>query len=137
MARDKFHQEVRQALEQEGWFISDDPLYLKIGRIPIHIDLGAEKLIGAERNGEKIAVEVKTFSKSSFITAFHEAVGQYIVYREALEEMEVERTLYLAIPADTYEDYGEETLVQRVFRNNKIKVIIYEPSLISTLSWLK
>jgi hypothetical protein len=37
MARDKFHQEVRQALEQEGWAISDDPLYLKIGRIPARL----------------------------------------------------------------------------------------------------
>ena len=66
MARDKFHQEVRNALENEGWKITDDPLYLKVGKIPIHIDLGAEKLIGAEKAGEKIAVEVKTFGIPSF-----------------------------------------------------------------------
>jgi hypothetical protein len=55
MARDKFHQEVRTALTEAGWQISDDPLYLKIGRIPLHIDLAAEKLIEAEKNGEKIS----------------------------------------------------------------------------------
>ena len=53
MARDKFHQEVRTALENEGWLITNDPLYLKVGRIPIHIDMGAEKIIGAEKDGEK------------------------------------------------------------------------------------
>ncbi|MCY7329885.1 MAG: XisH family protein [Saprospiraceae bacterium] len=67
MARDKFHQEVRNALENEGWEITNDPLYLKVGQIPIHIDLGAEKLIGAERGGEKIAVLQSMTSKSSFI----------------------------------------------------------------------
>jgi XisH protein len=79
MARDKFHYEVKQALVYDGWSITDDPLYIKIGTIPIHIDLGAEKIIGAEKDGEKIAVEIKTFSMLSFITAFYDAVGQYIV----------------------------------------------------------
>ncbi len=63
MARDKFHQEVRQALIKDGWTITDDPLYIKVGKIPIHIDIGAEKLIGAEKEGEKIAVEIKTFGE--------------------------------------------------------------------------
>ena len=40
MARDKFHYEVKQALVYDGWDVTDDPLYKKIGSIPIHIDLG-------------------------------------------------------------------------------------------------
>ena len=43
---------------------------MKLGRIPIHIDLGAEKLIGAEKEGQTIAVEIKTFGIPSFITAY-------------------------------------------------------------------
>ena len=136
MARDKFHQEVRTALEGEGWLITEDPLYVKIGKIPMHIDLGAEKIIGAERAGEKIAVEIKTFTMASFITSFYEAVGKYIVYREALFEIESDRTLYLAVPVDMYEEYGSETLVQRVFTINKIKLIIYEPKSQIITSWL-
>jgi hypothetical protein len=136
MARDKFHQEVRSALEGEGWLITEDPLYVKIGKIPMHIDLGAEKIIGAERAGEKIAVEIKTFTMASFITSFYEAVGKYIVYREALFEIETDRTLYLAVPIDMYEEYGSETLVKRVFSVNKIKLIIYEPKSQIITSWL-
>jgi XisH protein len=137
MARDKFHYEVKQALVTDGWSITNDPLYIKIGTIPIQIDLGAEKIIGAEKDGEKIAVEIKTFSRLSFINAFHDAVGQYIVYREALSIIESDRDLYLAVPFDTYEEYGSEILVQRVFANNKIKVIIYEPITQHIISWIK
>ncbi len=136
MARDKFHQEVKTALQDEGWLITDDPLYVKIGNIPMLIDMGAEKIFGAERNGEKIAVEVKTFSMASFITSFYEAVGKYVVYREALFEIESDRTLYLAVPLDMYDEYGSETLVKRVFTVNKIKLIIYEPKSKIITSWL-
>ena len=51
MARDKFHQEVRIAVEKEGWNITDDPLYIKLGKILVQIDLGGEKIIGAEKEG--------------------------------------------------------------------------------------
>ena len=136
MARDKFHYEVKQALIYDGWNVTDDPLYMKIGNIPIHIDLGAEKIIGAEKNGEKIAVEIKTFGILSFITAFHEAVGKYVVYREALAITESDRILYLAMPIDVHDKYGSELLVQRVFATNKIKIILYESSTQHIVSWL-
>ncbi len=137
MARDKFHYEVKQALVYDGWHVTDDPLFLKIGTIPMHIDLGAEKIIGAEKEGEKIAVEIKTFSMLSFITAFYEAVGKYIVYREALAITESDRIFYLAIPVDVYEEYGSELLIHNVITNNKIKIILYEVSTQHIVSWLK
>lgn len=137
MARDKFHQDVRTALENTGWKITDDPLYLKVGRIPIHIDLGAEKLIGAEKDGEKIAVEVKTFGIASFITALHEAVGKYIVYREALKEVQSDRILYLAMPAKVYEAYSKEPIVNNIFTGYDFKIILYQPKTHEITSWIK
>ncbi len=57
------------------------------------IDLAAEKLIAAERENEKIAVEVKSFlEKSSAISEFHTALGQFINYRGALRRREPERS---------------------------------------------
>jgi hypothetical protein len=63
MARDLFHDAVRNALVKDGWIITEDPLFLKIGGVEIYIDLGAEKLIAAERNNEKIAVEIKSLAQ--------------------------------------------------------------------------
>jgi hypothetical protein len=137
LARDKFHQEVRAALENEGWTITDDPLYMKIGRIPIHIDIGAEKLITAEKEGEKIAVEVKTFGMPSFITALHEAVGKYIIYRTALKLVGDTRVLYLAMPENVFLEYAEEPLLQTVFEQNQFKILLYQANSTQFLQWIK
>jgi hypothetical protein len=136
MARDKFHQEVKTALKKDGWRITDDPLYIKVGQIPIQIDIGAEKLIGAERNGEKIAVEIKTFGRASFITALHEAVGKYIVYRTVLKHVQSDRILYLALPDDTYAKFGQEPIVKSIFTEYKFKILLYEPATQIITSWI-
>ncbi|UOG93436.1 MAG: XisH family protein [Candidatus Thiothrix sulfatifontis] len=61
-ARDLFHQAVVIALQKEGWVITHDPLAVPIGGIDLYIDLGAERLLAAEREGQRIAVEIKCFS---------------------------------------------------------------------------
>lgn len=126
MARDKFHYEVKTALQDEGWAITDDPLVVKNGNIAVQIDMGAERLIGAEKGAEKIAVEIKTFGLVSFITAFYEAIGKYIVYRKALRMAKSERALYLAIPADIHEKHFSEGLIKGVCEEEQIKTIVYD-----------
>lgn len=55
-AKDKFHDVVKIALEKDGWQITDDPLSISVGGVDMLIDLGAERLLAAERQGEKVAV---------------------------------------------------------------------------------
>lgn len=50
-ARDTFHGAVRVALEKDGWLITHDPLYLKVDDVELYVDLGAERMLGAEKNG--------------------------------------------------------------------------------------
>lgn len=83
MARDLFHDVVRSALEAEGWTITADPLYFKFGDVQFQIDLAAEQVLAAERHGEKIAVEIKSFLRSSAVTDFYGALGQFLSYRLA------------------------------------------------------
>jgi XisH protein len=45
--RDKFHAVVKNALIRDGWQITNDPLFLKVGGVEFYIDLGAEKLLAA------------------------------------------------------------------------------------------
>lgn len=81
-ARDLFHQIVRIALEKDGWEITHDPLYLRVSeKIALYLDIGAEKLLGAEREGCKIAVEIKSFVGLSSLTEFHLALGQFLNYQ--------------------------------------------------------
>ena len=126
-AKDLFHDAVRHALEKQGWIITDDPLHLDFGGVEIYIDLGAEKLLAAERNGQMIAVEIKSFIKGSAITEFHAALGQFINYRTLLKQKEPERELYLAAPVSIYEPFLRLELIQIVIREQNLKLILYNP----------
>ena len=79
---------------KDGWTITHDPLDLTVGGVELYADLGAEKLIAAERGLEKIAVEIKTFGGQSLVTEFHKATGQYDNYCISLDELEPERIVY-------------------------------------------
>ena len=137
MARDKIHIPVKIALENDGWSVTNDPLYITVGELFVFIDLGAERIIAAEKGDEKIAVEVKTFSNSSFITAFYEAVGKYIVYRKALRLVESDRTLYLAMPEDVYEKYAKEPLFIGTMEDEKVNLILFETNIEKITRWIK
>ena len=126
-AKDKFHDVVKAALEKDGWQISHDPLLLRIqGIADMYVDLGAEKLIAADRSGQKIAVEVKSFIGTSTISEFHTAIGQFINYRYALEIQEPERVLYLAVPLNTYNNFFVKTFVISVVQRSQINLIVYD-----------
>ena len=124
-AKDVFHDAVRHALEKEQWVITDDPLFLRFGGVDMYIDLAAEQLISAEKNGEKIAVEIKSFTKPSAISEFHTAVGQYFNYRHALRAQEPDRKLYLAVPSQTYDQFFRLRFVEEIIQEQKILLVIY------------
>ncbi|GCL41968.1 fdxN element excision controlling factor protein [Dolichospermum planctonicum] len=71
-AKDIFHDAVRIGLEKDGWVITDDPLRIEVGDVEMYIDLGAEQVLAAEREGEKIAVEIKSFIGTSNISQYHD-----------------------------------------------------------------
>lgn len=97
-AKDIFHDAVKHALEEDGWKITHDPLFLSFGGVDMYIDLGAERILAAERDDEKIAAEIKSFIGPFATTEFSIALGQFLKYQLALEEKEPDRILYLAIP---------------------------------------
>ncbi|MBE9071319.1 XisH family protein [Microcystis sp. LEGE 08355] len=126
-AKDCFHGAVRKGLEKEGWIITDDPLRIEVGDVEMYVDLGAEQLIAAEKDNEKIAVEIKSFIGKSSISEFHTAIGQFFNYRVALEEKEPKRQLYLAVPLDIYYSFFELRFIQTVVKRFQIYLIIYDP----------
>lgn len=125
-AKDIFYDTVRSALEKDGWTITHDPLFIKVtSKVKMQIDLGAEKLLSAERGMHKIAVEVKSFVGLSAVSEFHTAVGQFLNYRVALEKIKSERVLYLAVPTDIYQDFFTDSFVQTVLERYQIKMLIF------------
>lgn len=138
MAKDVFHQEVRNALEKDGWVITHDPFTIRISEaVKLQIDLAAENAIAAERDLEKIAVEIKSFIGDSDISAFHTALGQYLNYCQALEEQEPDRIVYLAVPFETYQDFFQLPFIQRALVRYQVKLIIYAPKQEEIRLWIK
>lgn len=125
-AKDLFHEAVKNALIKEGWTITDDPLTFKIDGINISIDLGAEKILGAEKDGKKIAVEIKSFINPSPMTDFHAALGQFLNYKLFLSQEEPERVLFLAVPVETFKDFFQKDIIQKSVRLNEVKIIVYD-----------
>ncbi|NJK65803.1 MAG: fatty-acid oxidation protein subunit alpha [Microcoleus sp. SU_5_3] len=137
MAKDFFHQQVKNALIKDGWNVTHDPLTIRISEaVKLQIDLAAESAIAAERDSEKIAVEIKSFVGDSDISAFHTALGQYLNYCQALEEQEPERIVYLAIPVETYRDFFQLPFIQRALRRYQVKLIIYNPKQEEIKQWI-
>lgn len=138
MAKDVFHQQVKKALIKDGWIITHDPFTIRISEaIKLQIDLAAENAIAAERNTEKIAVEIKSFIADSDISEFHTALGQYLNYCQAIEEQEADRVLYLAVPIETYQDFFQLSFVQRALHRYQVKLIIYDPKREEIRLWIK
>jgi len=137
MARDGFHDLFRSVLEHDGWIVTDDPLTFKIGKVHVQIDLGAERLIAAQKGQERIAVEIKTFVNASFITALYEAIGKYVVYKNVLKLTDPNRTLYLAVPKSIYDRFFEEPVLKKVIAEERVNLVIYNEKLQRIDLWVK
>lgn len=136
-AQDIYHPQVKNALIKDGWVITHDLLTIQFGGVDVYIDLGAEKVIGAEKEGRKIAVEVKSFIRPSILAEFHTALGQYINYRIALAAEEPDRALYLAVPTDVYKDFFMRQFTQTVVKKQQLKLAIYDIRREVIVEWIE
>jgi hypothetical protein len=125
-AKDAFHEVVKIALQKDGWQITHDPYTLQAGTLELYIDLGAEKVVAAEKDGQKIAVEIKSFIGPSKISQFYTALGQFISYRAALQQQETDRILYLAVPSNAYDSFFTLGFIQYLVQQNQIYLMIYD-----------
>ena len=138
MKRDKYHYVFIEALKKEGWTITHDPYFLYIGRRKGFIDIGAERqLIAAEKDTEKIAVEIKSFTGASDLDQFEDALGQFLVYLVALEDKEADRELYLGIPKGFYNRFFDDPFFIRLCQRFNVKIIVYDEDTTSIIQWIK
>jgi len=134
-ARDRYHNEVRQALIKDGWTITHDPLRLTWGAKDMYVDLGAELFLAAEKGAHKIAVEIKGFSGLSEMDDLEKAIGQYILYHDVLDKVEPERKLYVAISEVTFAELFEEPIGKLLLDNRRMKLLVFDPQTEEIRQW--
>lgn len=132
--RDDLHFPVRRALEKGGWKITNDPLTLILRGTYLKADLGGVRYLAATNGERKVAVEVKDFAGGSLTNDLERMIGQMSLYQWALDEVDPERTLWLAINKKVYDEQvlDEASLFSAVIErfNFNLLVIDQQPEVI-------
>ncbi len=134
-AKDRYHDQVKDALIKEKWTITHDPYTVTFGQRNVYVDLGAERILAAEKDDQKIAVEIKTFLGTSDIRNLEAAVGQYVFYRALLTRYDPARRLYLAVPHSIFISILEEPIARPVLEDEEIAIFTFDPEEEKIIKW--
>jgi hypothetical protein len=135
-AKDFYHEHVKTALTKDGWTITADPYLVEWLGKKLQIDLGAERLIAAEKGTEKIAVEVKSFIGPSKIENLEDALGQFVLYRFSLKRAAPERLLYLAIHESAYADIFLHPDGEALLREEQLRLVVFSIDRKEIVKWI-
>lgn len=134
--KDDIHDVTQNAVEKDGWIITDDPLVLLPKEDNLAIDLAAEKFFVATKQTEKIAIEVKSFGQASLLYAFHGAVGQWINYVSAVMEAKLDMEVYIAMPLFAYIKLTQSRVVRRTISRLQMKLLIIDIKKQEIVKWI-
>ncbi len=136
-AKDVIHETVKTALIKDGWKITHDPYTIRMGDTNVFADLGAEKVIAAEKGTRKIVVEIKSFIGLSMMDELEKAIGKFELYKAWVAETDPERTVYLAVSETTFNDVfdtiGGRVLIERL----KIKLLLVALTKREVTKWIE
>lgn len=135
--RDIYHDNVKQALVKDGWTITHDPFAISFGDHNLFVDLGAERMLAAVKDEQRIAVEIKSFISRSPVADLEEALGQYMLYRSLLNRREPERIIYLAVPLNAYEGIFSTLLGRVMIEDHSLKLIVFDPAQEVIRQWIE
>lgn len=102
----------------------------------LYADLAAERPIAAERDGQKLVVEVKSFIGASKIQDLKETLGQYDIYRYLLEETAPDRKLYIAISNVAYNTFFTQDVAQLILNKHQLPTIVVDIEVEEIMQWI-
>lgn len=136
-AKDLYHDKVKNSLIKDDWKITHDPLRIRLARGKnLFVDLGAERLLAAERGTEKIAVEIKSFTRPSDMKDLEEAVGQFVLYAHLLMRYYPEYKLFLAVTENVCKTVFEEEAGQTLIEDGIIRLFSFDPNQEVIVRWI-
>lgn len=129
MADDKILKDFKKALQSQGWTVQPKSMSVRESGFQFYID------VEAERAGQKIAVEVKSWL-NDFNEDWFQAMGQYCTYQDVLGRKAPNYELWLVMAEDRYIEYGSTQLIQNLKRKNSIKFIIFNQYSNTITQWI-
>lgn len=132
-AKDHYHDTVKRALIKEGWTILDEQYFIGTETRQLWVDLHIEDKAGEQR----LLVEVKSFlTGESAVENLANAIGKYQIYEAAIAIRELELSIYLAIPIQTFDGIFSEGIVQALIRKINLRRIVDDPVNEVIVQWL-
>jgi hypothetical protein len=128
-ARDLYHDLVVNALTKDGWTITDDPLRLRWRSAKLYADLRAE------RGGDAIAVETKSFIGASDVADLEQALGQFLVYRAVLSHTNPEIVLWMAVSERAFNNIFRSGLGEMIRVEYGMKLIVIDIDSEEIVAW--
>ncbi len=135
-AKDIYHDTVKNALIKDGSAVTAENLQLPWGGTQTYIDIIADEVFVAEKDGRKIAVEVKSFVGKSNLSELEKAVGQFIIYRFAMRKEEPDRKLFLAVGEKIYNKLFVNADVIELIEAENLKVLVFDESKEVIVRWI-
>ncbi len=130
---DQYHYYVVNALEAAGWTISKKQFSLEIGERDVFPDILAWK-----DPTQRVIVEVKVLKeRESLVHQMTGIIGQYLLYRLAIEENNGNETLYLGLIFEDYQTMFKNPLGEIVKRKLGIKLIVVDVFTEEIVTWLE
>ncbi len=132
---DRYHPVVLQCLKKAGWSIVKEQEYISIGT---HNDTNRHLYIDikAQRDDEQLVlIEVKGLERSP-VHELIELLGQYLIYRIALDYLSIKIPLYIAISEIAYQDIIQHVLGQEMMSRYAIPLLVFDPVTEEIVKWI-
>jgi XisH protein len=135
-AFDQCYDQVVRALQKDGWKLIQSPANIYTRYRTIYVDLEVSR--GENGTQETVMlVEVKCFPDHNSTTRdLYISIGQYLVYRAMLVEIEQATDLYLSVPSDVFETIFD-VAVMRVVEESQIKIVVIDLATEDITKWIE
>ena len=135
-AVDQCHEQVKRALQKDGWQLLAEQYRLYVPKErQLYVDLYLSRQVNGTRE-QLLLTEVKCFPERSAITTeLYQAVGQYLFYRDKIDVLKLSAILYLAMPLHVFE-YLDDS-VERVMRRYEIHTVVIDLDAERVVRWIK
>lgn len=78
-----------------------------------------------EKDGRKIAVEVKSLVGTTEMPELERALGQFLIYRSLLKRREPDRALFLAVSAAAFLEHFDTAEGRDLISDDRLKLLIF------------
>lgn len=137
MAQDLIHDAVRNALKKAGWTIVAEPFRLDFKNFALRADIAAKQMATDGKTEIRIVVEVKSFAGNSFVRELQQAIGQYLMYLDAIAMNQLDYELYLGISSDAYQSYFALSGAQFAVEHYQLKLLVVDVDQEEIVQWVK